>query len=268
MNDTADRDTGDRDTTDRDAFEPDQPHADQATSFGPAAGLYERARPSYPAEAVDWLLPPGAIDVVDLGAGTGKLTRLLADRGLRVTAVEPSAGMRDELIRRVPEAQVLPGSAERLPIDGESVDAVLAAQAWHWVDPTRAVPEVARVLRAGGVLGLIWNVRDRSSGWVDELDAIMAEASSGSDEESLSPRIGAPFRDGERCDFRWVNHVSPEDVVAMVASRSYIITRPEAEREALLDEVRALLGSHPETAGRTVVDLPYVARCTRAVLLP
>ena len=134
--------------TDSDAFEPDQRLEQQATSFGAAADLYERGRPRYPAEAVDWLLPEGAQHVLDLGAGTGKLTRLLIEArpGHGGRAV---GGMREKLIRAVPGGAVLPGSAERLPIDGESVDAVLVAQAWHWVDPERAVPEVARVLQAG-----------------------------------------------------------------------------------------------------------------------
>jgi SAM-dependent methyltransferase len=251
-----------------DAFEPEQQKASQATSFGPAAGIYERGRPSYPPEAVDWLVPEGATHVLDLGAGTGKFTRLLVDRGLLVTAVEPSAGMRDELIRAVPEAQVLPGSAERLPVEGETVDAVIAAQSWHWVDPARAVPEVARVLRPGGTLGLIWNIRDLDEPWLRSLDDLLAEANGDSVMESGRPTVGGPFGPVERRDFRWVNHVSPDDVVAMVASRSYVITLDDDRRTELLDEVRALLRDHPATAGRTVVDVPYVARCSRAVLLP
>ncbi|AMM20113.1 hypothetical protein AX769_07970 [Frondihabitans sp. PAMC 28766] len=251
-----------------DAFEPDQRFARQATSFGPAAGLYEKGRPSYPAEAVEWLLPAGATRVVDVGAGTGKFTRLLVSRGLHVTAIEPSEGMRDELIRSVPEAQVLPGSAERLPIDGESVDAVIAAQAWHWVDPVRAVPEVARVLKPGGTLGLIWNIRDRGEGWIDALEDLLPDAHSESGMASQNPPVGAPFGPIERRDFSWANPVSPEDVVTMVASRSYVITLEASAREKLLGEVRDLIHDHPSTVGRTVVEVPYVARCSRAILLP
>jgi SAM-dependent methyltransferase len=251
-----------------DAFEPGQHSEAQATSFGSAADVYERGRPSYPAEAVDWLLPDGARHVVDLGAGTGKLTRLLVDRVPDVTAIEPSAGMRDQLIRAVPGVQVLPGSAERLPLDGASADAVLAAQAWHWVDPVRAVPEVARVLRPGGVLGLLWNIRETGLPWVDALEDLMAAASAvtESDLASEAPRVGEPFTPIERRDFRWVVDMTPETVEAMVASRSYVITLSEADRGALLGDVRELLRTHPDTAGRATVALPYVTRCSRAIL--
>src|SRR5580692_7460527 len=109
-------------------------HKRQASSFGAAAATYERGRPPYPPEAVDWLLPDGATRVLDLGAGTGKLTRQLHDRGLDVIAVEPSAGMREELTRAVPGVAAYAGSAEEIPLPGSSVDAVLVAQAWHWVD--------------------------------------------------------------------------------------------------------------------------------------
>ncbi|RKR75095.1 class I SAM-dependent methyltransferase [Frondihabitans australicus] len=251
-----------------DAFEPDLPNPGQATSFGPAAALYEKGRPSYPAEVVDWLVPEGATHVVDLGAGTGKFTRLLVAKGLHVAAVEPSAGMRDELIRAVPGAQVLPGSAERLPIDGESVDAVLAAQSWHWVDPARAVPEVARVLRPGGTLGMVWNMRARDDGWLDELDVLLEKANGASVVESGDPTVGAPFGPVEKAEFAWVNRVPHDDVIAMVASRSYVITRPDDQRAAILGEVRELLETHPATRGRALVDIPYVAKASRTRLLP
>src|SRR6201986_3186482 len=146
-----------------------------ATSFGAPPAAYERGRPPYPPEALDWLLPPGARRVLDLGAGTGKLTRELAGRGLDVVAVEPLGGMRAELSRVLPDTPVLEGSAEHIPLPDGSVDAVLAAQAWHWVTPERAAPEVARVLRPGGTLGLVWNERDEEVPWVAELSQIVEE---------------------------------------------------------------------------------------------
>jgi SAM-dependent methyltransferase len=249
-----------------DAFEGGLPHADSARSFGEGAAAYERGRPSYPREAVDWLLPEGARHVVDLGAGTGKFTRLLVDRVERVTAVEPSARMRAELVDAVPTAEVLAGSAERLPLGDDSVDAVLVAQAWHWVDPVRAVPEVARVLRPGGVLGLVWNVRDPSAPWATELEGIIRSASE-SGAESLAPRVGPPFSAVERRDVAWVNTVSTEEFVAMVASRSYFLTLQRAERDVVESRVRRLLAEHPALAGRSAIEVPYVTRCSRAILL-
>lgn len=166
-------------------------HQRQASSFGAAAAAYERGRPPYPAEAIDWLLPDGASRVLDLGAGTGKLTRLLRDRGLDVLAVEPSAGMREQLARAVPDVPLHAGSAEEIPLADGSVNAVLVAQAWHWVDLSRAVPEVARVLVPGGRLGLVWNIRDEREDWVAELGRILHDP--GEHRRPDRGIIGPPF---------------------------------------------------------------------------
>ena len=131
-------------------------------SFDLAAEEYERTRPSYPSELLDELPLDSDADVLDLGAGTGKLTRVLVGRYAHVTAVEPLDGMRRILERVVPAAEALPGSAERIPLDDASVDAVFAAQAFHWFDHDVAMPEIARVLRPGGVLCLVWNGPDES----------------------------------------------------------------------------------------------------------
>ena len=135
---------------------------DPARSFDLAAEEYEATRPSYPGEVLDLLPVPSEATVLDLGAGTGKLTRVLAARYAHVIAVEPLDGMRGILERVVPEVEALPGSAERIPLDDASVDAVFAAQAFHWFDHDRAIPEIARVLRPGGVLALVWNGPDES----------------------------------------------------------------------------------------------------------
>ena len=125
------------------------------------------AGPSYPPAAIDWLLPEHATRVLDLGAGTGKLTRQLRERGLDVIAVEPSAGMREQLRRAVPGVPVLGGKAEQLPLAAGSVDAILVAQAWHWVEPSLAIPEAARVL-APVAAGRLWNRRVEGVDWVSE----------------------------------------------------------------------------------------------------
>jgi SAM-dependent methyltransferase len=232
-----------------------------ARSFGPVAGRYERGRPSYPAAAVDWLLPAGARRVLDLGAGTGKLTRALLQRGVEVTAVDPSDGMLAELRRVLPGVPALAGSAEDIPLPDHSVDAVVVGQAWHWVDPHRAVPEVARVLTPGGRLGLIWNVRDAHVDWVRRIGEIL-------DDRMSRPlaAIGSPFGPVETRDFPWHDRTGPDQLLDLVASRSYVILMRSDERAAVLAQVRQLLATHPALVGRTEFDLPYVARCARAAL--
>jgi len=235
--------------------------AAHANSFGPAAETYERGRPSYPAQALDWLLPDGRPRVVDLGAGTGKLTRQIADRGLPVTAVEPSAGMLDQLRLAVPGVPAVRGSAEQIPLPAASADAVLVAQAWHWVDPVAAVPEIARVLSPGGRLGLVWNVRDERAGWVRRLGEII-----GSPEQDRDTTVGAPFGPVKTATFEWTELIGPERLIDMVSSRSYVILLEPDERAGLLSEVRRLMATHPDLVGRTEFTLPYVTECARATL--
>src|ERR1700761_5950501 len=199
-----------------------------ATSFGGAAATYERGRPPYPPEALDWLLPGGAGRVLDLGAGTGKLTRQLVGRGLDVVAVEPLEGMREQLSQVLPGTPVLDGSAEHIPLPDGSVDAVLAAQAWHWVTPERAAPEVARVLVPGGTLGLVWNERDDAEPWVYRLNQIVEEQGRKKRADDLrahndsdNPQVGPPFGQIERHLVEWAHRSSEPDAADMIASRSY-----------------------------------------------
>jgi SAM-dependent methyltransferase len=242
----------------------DERHAARAASFGAAAVAYERARPHYPRPAIDWLLPPGASRVLDLGAGTGKLTRQLTGRGLQVVAVEPSAGMREQLALAVPGVPVLAGTAEEIPLDDGSVDAVLVAQAWHWVDRARALPEVARVLAPGGRLGLLWNMRDERADWVAALSRILHQGEQESDQAGRE--IGPPFEPLERLDVEWEYDLTPDALIDLAASRSYVITLPAAEREALLADVRRLADTHPDLDGAQEFALPYVTECYRARL--
>src|SRR6201999_3125767 len=219
-----------------------------ARSFGTAAATYERGRPPYPPEALDWLLPGGAGRVLDLGAGTGKLTRQLAGRGLDVVAVEPLEGMREQLSQVLPGTPVVDASAEHIPLPDRSVDAVLAAQAWHWVTPERAAPEVARVLVPGGTLGLVWNERDGREPWVARLNQIVTEQGRKKEADELrahndhdNPQVGPPFGPLELRQVPWVHHSSVPEVVDMIASRSYVILLPPGKRETLLASVRHLL---------------------------
>jgi SAM-dependent methyltransferase len=235
----------------------------RAGSFGAAAAAYERARPSYPEAALDWLLPAGARRVLDLGAGTGKLSRQLGRRGLDVVAVEPSEGMRAQFSQGLPDIPVLAGSAERIPLPDHSLDAVLVGQAWHWFDPQRAVAEVSRVLAPGGQLGLIWNIRDLRDPWMDEFSRL-EPAHDNSEAESLSPRVGAPFGEVERFDLPWRGSATPDALIDLLASRSYVIVLPPAERDAVVAKVRRFLDTDPRTAGQAEVSVPYVTRCSRA----
>jgi SAM-dependent methyltransferase len=181
------------------------------------------------------------------------------------TQLDSPAGMREQFSRALPNLSPLAGSAERIPLTDNAVDAVLVAQAWHWVDVERAVPEVARVLSRGGRLGLIWNIRDEREDWVAQLGQIMHQGIE-QDMRSTSPRIGPPFGPVERLDVEWTYHLKPTDVLDLVASRSYVITLPATERQALDAKVRHLLDTHPALSGEQDIQMPYIARCSRATL--
>jgi SAM-dependent methyltransferase len=242
---------------------------DMSMSFGSEARTYESGRPDYPIQAVDWMLQPVVggerrIRVADVGAGTGKLTRAAVELGAEVVAVDPDAKMLAVLREHVHGVPTFVGSAERLPLPDASVDAVLLGQAWHWVDPAAGSTETARVLRAGGVLGLVWNIRDESVPWVARLTEIMHGSHA---EQALAqgdPPLSAPFGRLEAEQWRWTRPMNRDTLLAMARSRSYIITAAPADRaaiearlETLFDEIGAV--------GDRVVDLPYVTRAYRAV---
>jgi len=235
----------------------------QAASFGAAATIYERARPSYPEDALDWLLPHGARRVLDLAAGTGKLTRLIAKRDLEVEAVDPSEGMLAELEQVLPDVPTHVGTAEAIPLPDHSFDAVLVAQAWHWVDVSRAAVEVGRVLKPGGRLGLIWNNRDERVDWVRELSEIVASAPS-SGVSADNPVIGGPFGQIEYFVTEWSYPMTPTGLIDLIASRSYVIVAPDDQRTAILSAVQDLLDTHPALAGRDEFEMPYVTYASRA----
>ena len=243
-------------------------HEAAATGFERGADDYVAARPGYPRGAMDLLaaelgLGPGA-DVLDLAAGTGKLTVDLVARGARVVAVEPVVAMRERLVRDVPGIEARDGTAEALPLDDASVDLVTVAQAFHWFDAPAALAEIRRVLRPGGGLAMIWNVRDETVGWVRALGEIKDETEG-----------GPPYDLHQQVD--WEAHVvadggygpytedwfpnwqdaTVETVVGRTASTSWISALPDDRREAVLDRVRDLLARHPATRGRAHFPFPH-----------
>jgi SAM-dependent methyltransferase len=232
------------------------------TSFAEVADAYERARPGYPEEAVRWLAGDAPVEVVDLGAGTGKLTRGLVALGHRVVAVEPLAEMRAELARTVPGIRALEGSAEAIPLSDGSADVVTCAQSFHWFDYAAALPEITRVLRPGGVLALVWNSRDDRDPWMTRLSAIIGNETVDGDDDVTSP-LGKSglFGPIERSRFSFVQTLDRDGLVDLVLSRSYCAKLPPADREPVLEAVGRL---YDETAGADGVRLAYVTECFRA----
>jgi SAM-dependent methyltransferase len=235
--------------------------------FDSGADAYERARPGYPPDAVDWIcehlrLGPG-VRCCDLAAGTGKLTALLAPRGADLVAVEPVEGMWRRLQQAVPSAPVIAATAEALPLAAATLDAVTVAQAFHWFDAERAFAELARVVRPGGRVALIWNARDRSVDWVDALWEIMDRVEKRAPwrdhdrwaDSALGTRAG--FGPLHEATFHHAQVLDVPGVLDRFASVSHVAVLPEDRRAAVLDEVRGVLDSHPATRGKRELAIPY-----------
>jgi SAM-dependent methyltransferase len=231
------------------------------TAFADVAGAYERGRPGYPDEAVRWLVGDEPADVVDLGAGTGKLTRTLVAHGHRVTAVEPLDEMRGELEGVLPGVRALVGNAEAIPLPEASADVVASAQAFHWFDHDDALPEIARVLRPAGRIALVWNTRDDRDPWMARLSAIIGNESI--QESDVVPVLDASgiFGPVETAAFSFQQVLDRGGLLDLVLSRSYLAKLPPVEREPVLEAVGAL---YDETAGPEGALLAYVTECFRA----
>ncbi|MGW7004768.1 class I SAM-dependent methyltransferase [Streptomyces sp. NPDC054933] len=218
--------------------------SERATSFGAAAREYDRYRVGPPPQALDSLLPANCASVLDLGAGTGLLTRQLVGRVDEVIAVDPDVRMRDVLNEACPQATSLAGTAECIPLPDSRVDAVMVSAAWHWMDPARALPEIARVLRPGGTFAVLWTRRDRRVPWVAELDAFVRELTGSGDEverriQHMSNHAwlpdDAPFTDVTSCVLTWDVPMTSEAVVGMFTTYSGFITQSdEAKRQLAL----------------------------------
>jgi SAM-dependent methyltransferase len=242
----------------------DEQKPDWAHSFGDVAEAYERGRPTYPVEAVRWLLGEQQLTVLELGAGTGKLTGVIASLGHDVHATDPDPAMLEILERQVPGVRAAQASAEDIPMADASVDAVIAAQAFHWFDLDRALPEIARVLRPGGHVCLVWNYRNEKIPWVRRLGTLI-----GTQENQQDPAQALIFselfgfvEDKEFAHWQIIDRKSIQD---LVLSRSNIAVLDEHGRAAKLAEVLAFYDEYGR--GMDGMQLPYVTRCYRADVL-
>jgi SAM-dependent methyltransferase len=232
---------------------------------------YDRTRPAPPDEALDWLVPQNCQIAVDLAAGTGLFTRALHHRVTQVIAVEPDDRMRAVLAARSPGVRAVAGRGEAIPVPAASADGVFVSSAWHWLDPGQAVPEIARVLRDGGRLGVIWTGRDRRVDWVAELDMLRrpravqpaqsARAQPRRRHEVMLPE-NAPFENFASASFSFVRTMTVDDFVGWLATYSGVITAPSGERAAALGRVREALLR--QAGGDGMIEIPMRSVCWRA----
>ncbi|WP_020577309.1 class I SAM-dependent methyltransferase [Actinopolymorpha alba] len=246
-------------------------HTRRASSFGAQASAYAEYRPSYPDQAVRWALEPVTdreqVRVCDLAAGTGKLAEVVARQGYDVLAVEPDLAMLAELRRRLPGVPALNGRAEEIPLPDGSVDAVVVGQAFHWFDVDRALGEIARVLRPGGVVAGLWNFEDDQEDWVAGLAAVYGRLGSigqwrGDRTFPAHERFGA----SESAEFAYVERRTTESLVGAISTQSTMLVMPDGDRARLLGLIRDYLRGRPETASGEF-GVPIIAGVIRAVRL-
>jgi SAM-dependent methyltransferase len=244
-------------------------HPSAKQGYGCGAETYVRGRPDYPPQASEWLrddleLRDGK-SVLELGAGTGKFTRMIAATGARVIALDPVAEMLDRLAAQWPSMSALRGQAENIPLASATCDAVICAQSFHWFASPASLAEIRRVLRPGGVLGLVWNVRDQAVDWMAALTEIMAPFEGDAPRydhgewRSVFPARG--FGTMHEQSFAHSHFGPPEQVIVdRIASVSFIAALEAPAREGVLDRVRTLIAATPALAGREIVEVPYVTR--------
>jgi SAM-dependent methyltransferase len=254
--------------------------AARASSFGGIAQHYERFRPGPPQVAVDWYVPTRVARIVDLGAGTGGLTRSLIDKADEVVAVEPDDRMRAVLAQQLPSVRALKGRGESIPLPDRSVDAVLASASWHWMDVDPTLREVARVLVPGGVLGAVWAGTDSDGPFMSQARAMLAgrrddaNAEQGELASVLDPgeermfgfdvsSSSLPFEPPEHEVFQWDVALNADELIGLLGTLSWVILMPDDKRAALFDEARRLLKDLHGVGGDVTVDVRFRADCFR-----
>jgi SAM-dependent methyltransferase len=261
--------------------------AARAASFGGAASHYERYRPGPPVAAVDWVIPDRVRTVVDLGAGTGALTRLLVGQADEVVAVEPDDRMRAVLAEAVPGARAVAGRGEAIPLPDGTVDAVLASSSWHWMDTVPTLTEIARVLVPGGVVSAMWSGPDPESGLIAQAQALLSGAGEGDaagvgiDDESqaeLSAAMtdqnnliqaleippGLPFDEHEKKVITWNVALNADELIGLLGTFSWVILMEDDKRERLFDTARRVLREALGVSGDATVDVGYRAEVFKA----
>ena len=269
-----------------------QEKATRSGSFGGVASHYERYRPGPPVAAVDWILPTHVGRVVDLGAGTGALTRLLVGRADEVVAIEPDDRMRSVLTEEVAGVRAVMGRGESMPIPDSDADAVLASSSWHWMDPIPTLNEVGRILVPGGILGVLWSGPDPDGGFLVQAEALLAEQSQGNAEaavgrkgegdpdgaefaslimgdahrptSSLEIPPGVPFAQPEHEVFTWDVALNADELIGLLGTFSWIITMHEETRKRVIAEARRLLAELLGIEGDATVDIAFRADAWRS----
>ncbi|WP_372968821.1 class I SAM-dependent methyltransferase [Microbacterium sp.] len=230
-----------------------------ARSFERIGAEYDRYRPGFPPGAVELIAPDRVGAILDLGAGTGKFTELLTDRAERVVAVEPSEAMLGVLRAKLTTVEALLGSAESIPVADAAVDVVSVAQAFHWFDRIPACAEIARVLKPGGLLGLIWNHSDPACGWDRAAHRIAHPAVGESDGTTTSAADELPgFDHLGATRLRWTERIGRADYLKRWSTVSTFLVAGDDERNAMIAEIESVMDSDPETQGREAFDLPIV----------
>lgn len=250
---------------DEEAISGINPHA--VSGFAQAASYYSRGRPGYPEALAEWLRGPIALGpgkmLIELGAGTGQCTLLLIHTGAHVLAVEPAAQMRSQFLSAYPEGRIVAGSAQAIPAPSASADAVVCAQSFHWFAQEASLAEIARVLKTQGVLALIWNVPDERVDWVADICEILdpvertapCQYKRGTWQKVFPDRR---FTSLQRAEFLHWHRGSPEEVIIQrAASLSYVANLEAAHREAIIDQLRGFIRSHPALTNRLMIDFPY-----------